>query len=160
MKTIHPKAILSLKIFASIILLVALGFYFFRNTLLEQVINKTKNKAATDYDCTFSIKKAQFDGLTGVLLDELVLAPNNADTLFNIKKIKTSVNFWRLLLGDAQLGTLEVNTGYVQLVQKGKLKNFATFIKKDSTETQTTEKRDYAAFAYRIISKVFNLVPT
>lgn len=137
-----------------------LGFYFFRNTLLEQVINKTKNKAATDYDCTFSIKKAQFDGLTGVVLDELVLAPNNADTLFNIKKIKTSVNFWRLLLGDVQLGTLEVNTGYVQLVQKGKLKNFAAFIKKDSTETQTTEKRDYAAFAYRIISKVFNLVPT
>lgn len=160
MKTLKPKVILFLKIFVSLILLAALGFYFFRNTILEEVINKTKNKATTDYDCTFTVKKAQFDGLTSVALDDVVLAPKNADTLFKIKKLKTSISFLHLLLGDVQLGTLEVNTGYVQLVQKGNQKNFAAFIKKDSTETQTSQKRDYASFAYRIISKIFNLVPT
>jgi hypothetical protein len=54
------------------------------------------------------------------------LVPKNADTLFSVKKMKTSINFWHLLLGDVQLGTLKKN-GMVQLIQKGNVKNFAAF---------------------------------
>jgi hypothetical protein len=89
------------------------------------------------------------------------LVPKNADTLFNIQKMKTSVNLWRLLIGDVQLGTLEIENGYVQLVKNKKGRNFEAFLKKDKNETTNlNEKRDYAKFAYRIISKVLNLVPT
>jgi hypothetical protein len=41
------------------------------------------------------------------------------------------------------LGTLKINTGFVQLVQKAPLKNFAAFLKKDSDAPTSTEKRDY-----------------
>jgi hypothetical protein len=44
--------------------------------------------------------------------------PKNADTLFSVKKMKTSINFWHLLLGDVQLGTLEIKNGMVQLIQR------------------------------------------
>jgi hypothetical protein len=40
------------------------------------------------------------------------------------------------------------------------VKNFAAFLKKDDGESTTNEKRDYATFAYRIISKALNLIPT
>jgi hypothetical protein len=73
--------------------------------------------------------------------------------------MKTSINFWHLLLGDVQLGTLEIKNGMVQLIQKGN-ENFAAFLKKDNGESTTNEKRDYATFAYRIISKALNLIPT
>jgi hypothetical protein len=88
------------------------------------------------------------------------LVPKNADTLFRIQKIKTSINFWHLLLGDVQLGTLEIKNGMVQLIQKGNVKNFAAFLKKNNGESSTNVKRDYADFAYRIISKALNLIPT
>jgi hypothetical protein len=65
-----------------------------------------------------------------------------------------------LLLGDVQLGTLEIKNGMVQLIQKGNVKNFAAFLKKNNGESSTNEKRDYADFAYRIISKALNLIPT
>jgi hypothetical protein len=55
------------------------------------------------------------------------------------------------------LGTLKINTGFVQLVQKAPL-NFAAFLKKDS-DTTSTEKR-LCGLCYRIISKMLNLVPT
>jgi hypothetical protein len=87
------------------------------------------------------------------------LVPKNADTLFSVQKMKTSINFWHLLLGDVQLGTLEIKNGMVQLIQKGN-ENFAAFLKKDNGESTTNEKRDYATFAYRIISKALNLIPT
>jgi hypothetical protein len=32
--------------------------------------------------------------------------------------MKTSINFWHLLLGDVQLGTLEIKNGMVQLIQR------------------------------------------
>jgi hypothetical protein len=37
---------------------------------------------------------------------------------------------WQLLTGDVQLGTLEVQNGFVQLVKKGKSRNFDAFLKK------------------------------
>jgi hypothetical protein len=113
-----------------------------------------------DYNSTFSVKKASFDGISGVNLSDVVLAPKNADTLFKIQKLKTSVNIWQLLIGNVQLGTLEIKNGFVQLVKKGKVRNFDAFLKKDKQTEIGNEKRDYAQFAYRIISKALNLVPT
>ncbi|MGA9636957.1 transglycosylase domain-containing protein [Flavobacterium sp.] len=160
MRTRKQKIILCSKIIAMLILLLFICFYFFRNILLEQLLSKATVKAATEYNCNFTVRKASFEGMSGVELSGIVLAPKNADTLFNIQKIKTSVNFWRLFLGEVQLGTLMINKGYVQLTQKGKVKNFTAFIKKDNTGTNDNDKRNYASFAYRIITKVLNLIPT
>lgn len=136
------------------------GFYFFRDELLQQTLVKVSNKMEQDYNSTFSIKSASFDGFSGVNLTDVILAPKGADTLFKIQKMKTSVSFWHLLIGDVQLGTLEIKNGYVQLTKKGNVKNFAAFLKKDTAVKSSNEKRDYAEFAYRIISKLLNLVPT
>ena len=67
-----------------------------------------------DYNSTFTIKKASFNGLSGLNLTEIILVPKNADTLFKIQKLKTSVNLWHLLTGDVQLGTLEIQNGFIQ----------------------------------------------
>jgi len=115
---------------------------------------------AREYNSTFTVKEASFVGLSGLRFSNIVLAPQKADTLFNIRKMKTSVNLWRLLLGDVQLGTLEIEQGYVQLVKNKKGRNFDAFLKKDQTISTANEKRDYAKVAFRLISKVLNLVPT
>ena len=161
MKTKKQKIILVAKIIAASFLVVIIALFVFRNAILKQAIAKVSFKMERDYNSTFSIKEADFVGLSGVSLSEIILVPKNADTLFNIQKMKTSVNFWRLLIGDVQLGTLEIENGYVQLVKNKKGRNFEAFLKKDKNETtDANEKRDYAKFAYSIISKVLNLVPT
>tara|TARA_R110000868_G_scaffold152815_3_gene378076 strand:+ start:6968 stop:8929 length:1962 start_codon:yes stop_codon:yes gene_type:complete len=160
MKTKKEKIMIVVKIIATLIVVLFSLFYLFRDSLLQQSIAQVSTKIEQKYNCNLTIKKASFTGLTGLEVNELTLVPKNADTLFTIKKMQTSINFWHLFLGDIQLGTLKINNGLVQLVQKGNVKNFAAFLKKDSTEIRTGEKRDYAAFAYRIISKVLNLIPT
>ena len=160
MKTTEQKIGLFLKISLVVICLIIGGFFAFRDAVLQQTLAKVSHEMEVDYNSTFSIKKASFDGLSGLNLVDIALVPKNADTLFQIQKLKTSVNLWQLLTGDVQLGTLEVQNGYVQLVKKGKVSNFAAFLKKDNRTSVTNEKRDYAAFAYRIISKALNLVPT
>jgi hypothetical protein len=160
MKTGKQKITLLLKALMAFIILTAVSFFVFRNSILQQTIEKASTKIEQKYNSDLSIRKATFDGFSGILLTEITLVPKNADTLFRIQKIKTSINFWHLLLGDVQLGTLEIKNGMVQLIQKGNVKNFAAFLKKNNGESSTNEKRDYADFAYRIISKALNLIPT
>lgn len=75
-------------------------------------------------------------------------------------KWKLALISWRLFTGDIQLGTLKINNGYVQLTKKGNIKNFAAFLKKDSTAVHSDDKKNYADFVYRIITTALNLVPT
>ncbi|WP_140485350.1 transglycosylase domain-containing protein [Flavobacterium sp. GSA192] len=160
MKTRRQKIILVAKILVAFLFITIIGLFSFREMLLQQIITKTANKMEVDYNSHFVVKKAAFEGLSGINLTDITLVPKNADTLFNIQRMRTSVNIWRLFVGDVQLGTLEIKNGYVQLTKKGKVKNFAAFLKRNKDEEQSSDKRDYAAFAYRIISKVLHLIPT
>lgn len=154
------KIVKALKILLVVFILLCIGLYSFRNSLLKQVIAKVTHKMVVDYNSDFSIKEASFDGLSGVKFTDIVLVPKNADTLFNIKKVETTISLSNLLIGDVQLGTLKINDGYIQLVKKGKIRNFDAFLKKNDTEETSDEKRKYADVAYRIITKLLNLVPT
>ena len=160
MKFPKQKLIKALLILALVFAVLFLGFYFFRNSLLKQAIAKVTHKMNVEYNSTFSVKSASFVGLSGVKLTDVVLVPKNADTLFSINKIETSISLSNLLVGDVQVGTLKVDNGYIQLVKKGKVRNFDAFLKRDKSDSDTNEKRKYATFAYRIISKLLNLVPT
>ena len=160
MKNKKKITIITLASLAGLLLIVAVGFFIFREQLLDQAIAKTTLHLDQNYDSKLKISKAEFTDFNGIRLTQISLKPNAADTLFNIQKMETSINFWRLFTGDIQLGTLKINNGYVQLTKKGTLKNFAAFLKKDSTAVTTNDKRDYADFAYRIITTALNLVPT
>lgn len=143
------------------LLLIAIsGFFIFRDQLLTQAIAKTTSHLDQKYDSKLLIGKVEFTNFNGIRLTSISLKPRAADTLFDIDNMETSINFWRLFTGDIQLGTLKINNGYVQLTKKGNIKNFAAFLKKDSTAVQSDNKKNYADFAYRIITTALNLVPT
>lgn len=156
------KLLLVTKIVAASIVLLIAGFIIFRDTLLDQALDKASTTMAQQYNSTFSIQKASFDGLNGVELHQVILAPKDADTLLKIKKLKTHISFWNLFIGNIQLESLEVQDGYLQLVKKGKKRNFEAFLKKEEEINleNSDRKTDYAATAYRMISRLLNLVPT
>ena len=126
MRTRKQKIIVALKIIAISFAVLIIALFAFRNELLKQTIAKASFKMTSEYNSTFTIKEASFVGLSGLSFSEIVLAPKNADTLFHIHKMKTSVNLWRLLVGDVQLGTLEIEKGYVQFVKN---KTYQFYIK-------------------------------
>ncbi len=159
MRTRKQKTVAFLKILSLILLVFTIGIIVFRDSLLKQLIAKTSSKMEEEYNSQFTIKKAAFEGLSGINFTDITLVPKNADTLFHIQKLKSSVNLWHLFLGDVQLGSLEMKNGKVQLIKKGNVKNYAAFLKKNDEETSDS-KKDYAAWTYRIISKILNLVPT
>lgn len=159
MKSKKQKFFLFLKIFAVLVLLILAGIYFFRDALLQEAINKAQNKFDKEYNCEFSIKKASFDGLSGINMESIELIPKQADTLLSIAKINAKINLLQLLTGDIQLQHLEMENGFIQLVKNKNGRNFDAFLHHNNQE-ETKEKRNYAKLGYRLLSKALNLVPT
>ncbi len=159
MRTKKQKFFLFLKLFLLVVVLGVVILFFFRNSLLEEAINKIDYKLNQDYHCQFHVKSAQFQGLSDLEFEEITLVPQRADTLVSIKNLKTSVNFWQLFFGNIQLGKLEINKGFIQLVKNKNGRNFDAFLQ-HKKEDKTDNQINYATVAYRILSKTLNLVPT
>ncbi len=159
MRTKKQWFFLILKIVIILIILLVVCVYFFRDTLLQQAIDKAKNKFNTEYNSDFKVGSAKFLGTTGVELNNITLIPHEADTLLSVEKIKTEVSLLQLLTGDVQLNNLQMQNGFIQLVKNENGRNFDAFLKKDKNEEATNDKRDYAKLANRILNKLLNLVP-
>jgi len=159
MRTKKQKIFLLLKICGIIILLGITLVFAFRNTILEKVIHRIDAKMERDYQCNLTIAKAEFHGLTNLEFQKITLVPKDADTLVRIDELKTDVNFWKILIGDIQLGKLEINKGYVQLVKTKTGSNFEAFLRSKKEKTDQSEV-NYAKLLNRIASNLMDLVPT
>ena len=129
MKKTKQKAVLILKIFAVLVLLGLVLLFAFRNIVLENVIHRIDTKLDHDYQCRLTFQKAEFHGLTNLEFQQISLVPKQADTLISINELKTSISFWKLLIGDIQLGKLEINKGFIELVKTKNGSNFDAFLR-------------------------------
>lgn len=141
------------------ILLGAVLLFSFRNTILNKVIHRIDLQLKKDYQCSFAVQKAEFHGLTNVEFQHITLVPKDKDTLVRIDELKTSVSFWKLLTGDIQLGKLEINKGFVQLVKYRKGSNFEAFLR-SKKDKKDSDEINYAKLLNRISSRLMDLVPT
>ena len=160
MRTKKQKIILIAKIVSAFFVLLVIGVFIFRDALLQKTIVEISHKMDRDYNSTFSIKKAQFEGITGIEMNDIILVPKQMDTLFRIEKIKTHISFWNLLTGTIQIESLQAKNGFIQLVKNEKGKNFDAFLPKKKDSTETNEKTNYAKLAYKLLNRALNLVPT
>ena len=162
MKINQKRIIIGCSIFALIIGIVIILFYSYREDLLKTGIQKVTAKLQTEYQSKFTLQNAHFDGFSSIAVENVALVPQNGDTLFKIKKCRTSISFWKLFVGKIQLEALEANDGYFQLIKTETSSNFAAYIKKKKTEkkAEINDKRNYAQTAYRIITSILNLIPS
>lgn len=160
MRTKKQKIILIAKIVSAFFVLLVIGVFIFRDALLQKTIVEISHKMDRDYNSTFSIKKAQFEGITGIEMNDIILVPKEMDTLFRIEKIKTHISFWNLLTGTIQIESLQAKNGFIQLVKNEKGKNFDAFLPKKKDSNETNEKTNYAKLAYKLLNRALNLVPT
>jgi len=151
-----------ISVVAVLFIIAGISFFAFRDKALQKAVVKVTDKMSRDYNSSFSVKEAKFKGLSGIEMKGVTIIPKNADTLLQVQEISTSINLSRLLVGDVQLGTLKMRDGYVQLVKNNQGWNFKSFLhsKKDVEDSEDDNRRSYAERAYRLLTKVLNLVPT
>lgn len=147
-------------LFAILFLLMIIGFFVFRNQILDSTIAKISEKMKSDYQSDFTIKTASFSSFSEVTMSGISLVPKNGDTLVQINDVTADINFWRLFSGELQLGKLNLKDGFIHAIDNENGKNFAAFIKPQHRQsTTTTEKPNIARRVYRLLNTALNLVP-
>ena len=90
------KIFLALKITAALLVVLMVLAIVFRDALLQQAIAHISKKMDREYDSKFSIKHAEFSGITGVSMQGIVLKPKQADTLLSLAEVQAEVSLWHL----------------------------------------------------------------
>lgn len=149
--------------FAALLVILVVGYFAFRNAVLRKVIEKAQVKIESEYNATLSIGNAGFRGMGGVDMKDVLLVPKDADTLFRMETISADVDLMHLFLGRLQVEQMQVSNGFIRMVKTGDKRNFDAFLKskKDTTVVvKSDNKKDYARRAYKMMSRVLNLIPT
>lgn len=151
-----------LGIIALVAITVLLSCYFaFRNSFLDSAVAKAKEKLQSDYQCNLSIGSYRFSGITSVQMSQVCLISPLKDTLAYFPNLELSIRMLPLLQKKVLFGSVESNGGQINLVKNDSIGcNFCTFLKSKKTTSDTTEKKNIARLLYRMIDRVFDILPS
>lgn len=133
-----------------------------RQGLLDKAIYKVQQKLKNDYDITFTVDKYYFSGFTTVEFKNLLVIPENRDTLASMQSFSISVRVLPLLIGNIEIGAIGVENGSLTFVKKDSISNYDFIFKKRksvSEQKDKSESKGFADLAERLSKQFFATVP-
>jgi hypothetical protein len=163
MHRLNPKYIrIALIVVISLIIIVLIGGYIAytkRDAILQREIRKAKATAKSAYNIDLQIGSASFTGLSTVSFSNIVIVPENRDSLLNIKKLEISVKLMPLIYGAVKLSDVDLEDGHLNLTDINKVKNFDFLFKKKKDSTDTHTKGSLAELANKLINEFLYKIP-
>jgi hypothetical protein len=153
------------------------GFYFmalipvmlaavliFRHPITEHFLNRRINSFNKHYNASLAINSFTFNGLAGISFNKISLKPAEGDTLMKIGYLHANINFWKLFRLRLNLENLEMKDALFKLIRRDSITNYLflldTGMKTAEHETDSTQTIDYADRADRLLSAMFNQIPS
>lgn len=133
-----------------------------RDVYLREAVSKVQYKLKNVYKVDLQIQKYQFDGLNTVVLENVVVVPEDRDTLSTIQKLSVSIRLFPLLFGNVKIGDFHLYDGKVAFVKKDSVSNYDFLFRKKERDTTVIEEpteRNFAEFVEKIAKQVFSKVP-
>jgi len=161
---ISPK----LKKAALIVLVIFFGFLalamIFRHSLMERFINRRIHRFNQHYQARLAVGSFAFDGISGISFNNISLKPAKGDSLMKIGHLHAHIKIWKLLRLRLTLGNLEVKDVWFNFVRHDSTTNymFLPDARKKTTDTlaEPNQPVDYADRADRLLSAMFNQIPS
>jgi len=149
----------------SILLLLGIGFAVGmskRQGYLDNAMEKVKAKLKQDYNINFSVTDYYFSGLRTVEFKNVLVVPEERDTLAVMETFSVSVRLMPLLVGDVEIGAIGVENGTLSFVKRDSLSNYDFLFRKRSqpkVEEPKAESKGFADLAERLSNQFFSIVP-
>lgn len=147
-----------------LILLVIAGIlgaiaYSKRESLLQQVVARAKEKAKRDYNLNLTIKNPRFEGLRTIAFTDVSIVPENRDSLLSVQDLHVGVKLMPLLFGDIKLLGLQVNNAKIQLIKRDTVRNYDFLFRKKKRTSGEKGKADYAELANNLLNQLLYKIP-
>ncbi|MEJ5055013.1 transglycosylase domain-containing protein [Sphingobacterium sp. MYb382] len=145
-----------------LLVLVAIGVGLaVRGRMLDKAMKKAELTLRDRYQLGFKVSDYRFTGLRTVTFDNIVVVPQDRDTLARLASMSVSVRLWPLLFGDVKIGNLDLKHTRITLVKHDSISNYDfLFKKKEKKEEPVDNERNYAALIDDVLKKVFFKIPS
>ena len=143
-----------------ILVTMVLGYFLFRNMVLQSLLTKISGRLNSDYQMNLNVKEAGFTGLTTVVMTGVTLIPIDGDTLLHLDSLRAEPSFSSLISGDIRIKSLYSENAELSIRCHDGTCNYSNFLKhkKEEKDTLRTEK-NYSAFLNKVLRQAFNLAP-
>jgi hypothetical protein len=149
----------------AVVIILGVGFTIGmskRQGLLDKAIYRVQQKLKNDYGVNFTVDQYYFSGLTTVEFKNLLVIPEDRDTLASIESFSVSVRVLPLLIGNIKVGAIGVENGSLTFVKKDSISNYDFIFKKRKSVTEAkenSEAKGFADLAERLSKQFFATVP-
>ena len=150
-----------LSILAVCFVALLLIFFLSRNSLLNFFLNRKLHNYEERFHTHIVVSKADFNGLTGLLLEGITVGAESTDTLLKVDSVFFNVRILPLITGKIRFSNLEISNTFLHLINKKERDNFSFLVKKkDKIDTDSISlKANYGLLAEELLKTIFDAVP-
>src|SRR5581483_4190695 len=123
--------------FLALLVLLFLCFVF-RNTILHKLFDRYCQKLKTEKHLSLSVSNLHFAGLRKVALNNIVLLPENADTLLSIQNAELTLSLAALYTGKVTFAETHAQNVWLNLYNQPERNNLH-FLKSSSANAESEE---------------------
>lgn len=147
--------------FFALLLVVSIVLFAFKNKIAAYFIEKEKSKIEERYGIQLTYKAISLSGFSNMEVSEVLLIPNNCDTLIHCPLINLNYDFWALLKKQIVINDLQFNSIDINIVKTKKCNNLAfLFSRSKSDSVDASETKLTLENLFRKSSKaLFNILP-
>lgn len=149
-------------IFVFLLLIAFIVALSIRTRLLDKVMTKVEHTLQERYQVDFKVREYSFTGLATVTFQDIVMLPQQRDTLAKIEDLSVSVRLFPLLFSDIKIANLTLKNSDVRLVKRDSISNYDFLFKRRTrTAPQAIEniENNYASLIDGVIKQVFFKIP-
>ena len=147
-----------------IIILLLIGLFIVRNTLLNYALQKKTNVYSHKLGAGISWSKASFSGLSTINIFDFTLLPPNNDTLVSVKKVSVRIKPFDLLRLRLRFDNAELIHPSINLKRDGKQSNYLFLLDRKSGDSLDQKpylpaEKDYAGRVANLFNAFFSYIP-
>jgi hypothetical protein len=135
----------------------------FRGPIARSILNSKISSFNKAYQAELKIGSFEFQGLTGIRIQNISLKPIDGDTLIRIKTFKANLSILRLLRFHIGFSEMEVNNTRINLVKKDATHtNYMFLLEKRNAKDDTIDDAqvDLARRYDRLLDAIFSKIPS
>lgn len=160
MKSKKQIAIRVAAIIGGVIVLILVGLYLGRNSLLQSIAEKRIRQVETAQGLTICYNELRMKGLNEVTLQGLSVVPDKRDTLLTLQSLDVRLSFWQLLGGAIEVKNVRLDGLDIAFNKQDSVANYDfLFRRKQTNAADEPTETDYAHQINKTLNLLYGFLP-
>ncbi|MCW3125791.1 MAG: glycosyl transferase, partial [Bacteroidetes bacterium] len=137
-------------------------FFIFRGTLLRWAFAKVQVRVHEKYNAALTVSSIQFSGLSHVVIKDITLLPDGADTFMRVREADVNVSLLPLMRGKVVFDGLQIDGASITVYNEPERNNlnFLRSAKKDTAAAEASVATGYRERAANWEERLFRVLGT